>query len=216
MGDLEMRGPRWLAARARRLEPLEKLVSVAVLAFVIIGLTLIADGLYMRAKGALAQVLLERAFDRALAGELQPKPWSWADTWPVARIQVPRLDRASVVLAGASGEAVAFGPGLLAQAARPGEPGTTIIAAHRDTHFAYLKDLRDDDAIRVTGTDGRVHTYRVTGFRVVTWDRPGIDLGAPGTHLVLVTCWPFDARLPGPYRYLVEAQLVAPAHQIVM
>ena len=41
------------------------------------------------------------------------KPWSWADTWPVARIIVPRIGRSAIALAGASGQALAFGLGVL-------------------------------------------------------------------------------------------------------
>jgi sortase A len=43
---------------------------------------------------------------------------------------------------------------------------------------------------------------------VVRWDQSGIDPQAPGRHLVLVTCWPLNATMSGPLRYLVHAELV--------
>ena len=43
-------------------------------------------------------------------GEAHP-PWRWADTSPIARLEVPRLGVRRVVLAGATGAVLAFGPG---------------------------------------------------------------------------------------------------------
>jgi sortase A len=79
-----------------------------------LGLMLCGQGLWIPAKAALAQVLLERAFERSLATGRPVKPWPWADTWPVARISFPRLHRQVIVLDGASGQALAFGPGHMA------------------------------------------------------------------------------------------------------
>ena len=48
---------------------------------------------WIHAKAMLAQVLLERSWQARLAGgdAGAAKPWPWADTAPVARLQVPRL-----------------------------------------------------------------------------------------------------------------------------
>ena len=77
----------------------------------ITGLALFGQGAYIHAKALVAQVLLERAFDESIASGHPVKPWSWADTWPVARIEVKRLHASTIVLAGTSGQALAFGPG---------------------------------------------------------------------------------------------------------
>lgn len=171
------------------------------------GLLLAGEACYIHAKAALAQVLLERAFSRSL-GEGRPvKPWSWADTWPVARIDVPRLGARSIALAGASGQALAFGPGHLDGTPDAGERGMAIYAAHRDTHFAFLKDVRPGDEIDVTRADGAAFRFRVTGARVARWDASGLDPNADGRRIALVTCWPFGAVTHGPLRYVVEAEL---------
>jgi sortase A len=156
----------------------------------------------------LAQVLLERAFAATLATGRDVKPWSWADTWPVARVSVPRLGRTAIVLAGASGQALAFGPGHVARTPDAGEPGTAIYSGHRDTHFAFLGDVAVGDEVRVTGRDGRELRFRVTGTSVVRWDASGIDPHADGRRLALVTCWPLDGKLSGPLRYVVHAELM--------
>jgi len=46
---------------------------------------------------------------------------------------------------------------------------------------------------------------------VVPWNASGIDPGTAGRRLALVTCWPLDAVLSGPLRYVVHADLEAPA-----
>jgi sortase A len=134
------------------------------------------------------------------------KPWAWADTWPVARIEVPRLGRSAIVLAGSSGQALAFGPGQVEGTPPAGEPGTAVYAAHRDTHFDFLGDLAAGDEVRVERADGYAVRFRVTGSRIVRYDDPGIDPQAAGRGLVLSTCWPLDGTGQGPLRYLVEAE----------
>ena len=51
----------------------------------------------INAKAARVQVLLEDAWERTRKGEAKVRPWPWADTWPVARLRVPRLDVSVIV-----------------------------------------------------------------------------------------------------------------------
>lgn len=180
-------------------------------ALAILGLAAMTQGGWIFAKAQLAQLLLERAFDESLATGLPVKPWSWADTWPVARLDVPRLGARAVVLAGSSGQAMAFGPGHVDGTPVPGDPGTAVYSAHRDTHFRFLQHVRIGDRIDVLLRDGRGLRFAVTATEVVRWDASGIDAAASGYRLVLATCWPFDARTAGPDRYLVHAELVGEA-----
>ena len=181
---------------------------LAIVACAALGLALCADGLWIHAKACLAQVLLQRAFAASVATGHDVKPWSWADTWPVARIEVPRVGASAIVLAGSSGQALAFGPGHLEGTADAGEPGVAVYAAHRDTHFAFLKDVVTGDEIVVTKRDGARVRYRVDGAAVVRFDASGIDPLTPRAELVLSTCWPFDAVTPGPLRYALHATMV--------
>jgi sortase A len=179
--------------------------AAAILAF--LGLFFLGQGLWIHAKAMLAQVLLERAFVAALATGHIVKPWSWADTWPIARIEVPRLGKRAIVLHGSSGQALAFGPGHVEGTPDAGERGAAVYAAHRDTHFAFLAEVRIGDEIRVTRRDGATFLFRVTNTSVVRWDASGIDPGADGRQLILSTCWPLDAKFSGPLRYLVHAAI---------
>src|ERR1700736_917332 len=169
------------------------------------GLILFGQGAYIHAKALLAQVLLERAFSETLTTGHTTKPWSWADTWPVARIEVKRLHASAIVLAGSSGQALAFGPGHVELTPDAGEPGTAVYSAHRDTHFRFLRDVVVGDEIDVTRNDGRMFRYRADATSVVRFDASGINPLSDGYELVLSTCWPFDALTPGPDRYLLHA-----------
>ncbi len=171
-------------------------------------LALFGQSAYIYAKAEVAQILLERAFTQTLVTGHPVKAWSWADTRPIARLTIDRLGAEAIVLKGASGEALAFGPVLLDETARIGEAGTAVIAAHRDTHFAFLKNVIVGDLIAVTRDDGLTFSYRVTGTRIADADHSGIDRDASGFHLVLSTCYPFGALTHGKQRYLVEAELV--------
>lgn len=185
--------------------PALRMVAIII---ALIGFSIFGQGLWIHAKAQLAQILLEHAFAETLATGDPVKPWSWADTWPVARIEVPRLAESAIALHGASGQALAFGPGHVERSTEPGGNGTAVYAAHRDTHFAFLKDVSIGDDIKITGRDGQAFHYRVTGTDIVRWDHSGIDTRANGRNLVLATCWPFDSATSGPMRYLVKAILV--------
>ena len=172
------------------------------------GTALVASALYIPAKAALAQVLLERAWARTQAGESGVRPWPWADITPVAVLEVPRLGERSIVLEGASGQAMAFGPGHMINTPPIGARGTAVVAAHRDTQFRYLQDVKNGDRIVVETANGVHSAFRVVETRVVRADASGLDPaegGPTGARLALVTCYPFNGVLRGPLRYVVLA-----------
>jgi sortase A len=179
---------------------------LAALAFGI-GLWQIGQGAYIQAKAWLAQALIGQAWARTLNGEQHVKPWPWADTWPVARISVPGRDIERFVLAGANGRAIAFGPGHVTGTPLPGEDGNSVIGAHRDTHFAFLRMLQTGEEIIVEKSDGSQRRYRVSDAEIVDKsDTRVLMQPAHETLLTLITCYPFDAlRAGGPLRYVITA-----------
>lgn len=181
--------------------------TLALLCF--IGATvMLGKSCWIALKAEVSQVLLQRAFAHSIASGEIVKPWGWADTWPVAEVRVPRIGAKTIVLHGATGEALAFGPAYLPDTPMPGERGTSVIAAHRDTHFEFLKDVVVNDRIEITRRDGLRFNYVITSMRVANWNASGIDRHAAGHRLVLSTCYPFDDVTRGDERYIVEAVLV--------
>ena len=169
----------------------------------------VASAAWIHAKGWLAQELIAVAWDRA-SGAGAPRPWPGADLKPIARLTVPSRHVSVFVLDEAHGRTLAFGPAHLGGTANPGAPGNSVIVAHRDTHFAFLRDLAVDDEIELEPARGRRQRYRVRAFSVV--DKHDLEVAEPSAspRLTLVTCYPFDALMPGtPLRYVVVADRVA-------
>lgn len=174
----------------------------------IVGLGLVGQGAIIPAKAVLAQALLDGAFSRSLSTHAPTRAWPWADSAPIARITVPRLRVSQIVLSGGSGEAMAFGPTLMPGSAGVGGRGTAVFAAHRDTHFRFLKDLQPGDVVVIEDISGGRTPYRVSGGEVVRHDRFGIDRHAVTPTIALTTCWPFDSDRRGPWRYVVTARRI--------
>ncbi len=184
-------------------------LSAAACLLMGLGLWQAGSGGYIHAKAWLAQGLIDDAWVRVQAGEERARPWPWADTWPVARLELPRLNAAMTVLAGGSGRTMAFGPGHVDGSVMPGEAGISLIAGHRDTHFRLLEALRLGDDIRIEDRAGGHHNYRVTSLQIIDSRRVRIDPYAETPRLALSTCYPFDALTTGgPLRYVVFADAV--------
>lgn len=161
----------------------------------------------IKAKAWLAPLLIEKAWvQSSSSGGAPVRPWPWADTWPVARLQVPVSGIDLLILAGDTGNALAFGPGHTSVSSLPGERGTVVISGHRDTHFAFLQDLKPGTTLRLQSANGISRTYRVNTSAVVDADRQRLKVAAPEDRLLLVTCYPFSAlQAGGPLRYVVSA-----------
>ncbi|MFL1456260.1 class GN sortase [Marinobacter sp. GN3S48] len=167
-------------------------------------------GLWIPFKALVAQELLELAWAESQARQTETRPWPWADTWPVARLSLPELGQSMIVLEGAHGESLAFGPGqVLGNAAGP---GPVVIAGHRDTHFSSLRHLQSGSELKLQTRSGRWYSYRVDNVRVVDSRHERIDTGQlDDDTLLLVTCYPFDSlNNRGPLRYVVEARAGQP------
>ncbi|NND35574.1 MAG: sortase, partial [Gammaproteobacteria bacterium] len=117
----------------------------------------------VQAKAWLAPILIARAWTDSQVHDVDVKPWPWADTWPVAKLTVPALGIERYVLAGANGAALPFGPGHLSGTSLPGQPGTIVIAGHRDTHFDFAEHLQRGTRIVLESRDRRRSFYRVIG-----------------------------------------------------
>jgi sortase A len=183
------------------------IVTSIVVLLPLCGLWFIGQGSYIHAKAILAQLLLEAAWTDTLNGQKEVKPWPWADTWPVSRLTVPRLGISRIVLAGANGSALAFGPGHLFESAAPGERGNTVIAGHRDTHFDFIRQLQIGDNLELQTSRAKTLIYQITDTRIV--DENDSEFLAPDDYqlLTLITCYPFDTlRSGGTRRYLVIAK----------
>ncbi len=183
-------------------------IRLMMVMLVVSGSLIAGSGIWIHAKALLAQILLRQAWEQTLSQGRTVKPWPWADTWPVARFRAPGYQEDLIVLAGQAGAALAFGPGMLADGAAPGKLGTTILAGHRDTSFKFLQQVKPGDVFLLQDGGGEQWRYRVSSTSVRRAENLYIEQ-LPIARLALVTCYPFDALLPGtPQRYLVMAERI--------
>lgn len=179
-------------------------ISAGLLAVAIV---LIATAAWIPAKAWLAQRLLEHSWSQTLADGQRHKPWPWADHWPIARLRFIGHQRSYVVLQGDSGAVLAFAPGHNPKSGLGDDPRSIIISGHRDTSFEVLQTLQPGDIIELTTATGRRH-FKVDQTRVINENSDALWI-THDARLYLVTCWPFDAIIPGgPLRYVVEARPV--------
>ena len=170
---------------------------------------------YIYSKAQLAQILIAQSWQDTLQSPEQfsnHKPWSWADTWPVARLRWHNNKKYKdvFILAGANGTSLAFGPGHLSGTALPGD-GFSVIAGHRDTHFSFLQYLARGDEFMIQSRNGEWAKFRVVATEIIDSSRQKLLIEKNKNVIKLVTCYPFDAVTPGgSLRYVVEA---APLHQ---
>ncbi len=181
-----------------------------IIGFILSSIGLLRIG-YYHVKAETAQWLLESAWQQSQQknNNLPIKPWSWADTWPVLRLELPSLQLSSIVLKDTSGQSLAFGPGLMTPDILPGERGNSFIAAHRDTHFEQLIELKTDELITVTNRSGEILTFKIDKIQTVDSRIEQPITETQENRITLVTCYSSDNNQANtPYRYLVSAVLV--------
>ena len=134
----------------------------------------------------------------------------------MARLRAPELGLERLVLAGDSGNALAFGPGHANASAQLGTEGLAVIGGHRDTHFAFLRHLSRGASLELQLPDGSWRNYLVETRDVVDASAHSLSPQAGDERLLLVTCYPFDAlQANGPLRYVVGAlPSAAPARRV--
>ncbi len=168
---------------------------------------LVSHGGYIYAKATVAQWLIKDAWQQTLTTGNWHPPWSWADTWPVAKLSIKSNDL--YVLEGASGRVLAFGPGHLSQTALPGESGNIVIAGHRDTHFRLLADIHTGEILELHTPKGN-YRYRVSQIQIVDQNRMDLLQSNNVAMLTLITCYPFNAIQAGTsLRYVVQANQIS-------
>jgi sortase A len=120
-------------------------------------------------------------------------------------IEITRLGISSVVDEGVDTKTLLVAVGHVPGTAFPGEPGNVALAAHRDTFFRNLGELRSGDDITLTTLRG-AYRYRVESTHVVDPSDEEVLDTSPEPTLTLITCYPFHYIGPAPRRFVVVAR----------
>jgi sortase A len=126
---------------------------------------------------------------------------------PIAALSIPRIRLSAVVLHGSDAQTLRRGPGHLENTAFPGEQGNVVIAGHRDSFFAPLRNIARGDDIFLDTPQGPFH-YRVTSLRVVNAHDVSVLAATDQAELTLITCYPFWVFGNAPDRFVVRASAV--------
>lgn len=183
---------------------MKKFRKLIIFSLVLTGLGFLFKSFYMDAKAIAAQYLIKNAWEKSIETKIFYKPWPWADTKTVLKMHIPKLKKDIYILENSSGHSLAFGPGHSAESFMPGNNGTVLISAHRDTHFEFLKDMNLNDEIVLYDISSQEHRYRITNTKIIDTKTDNIGIYKGNEKLILITCWPFDSlESGGSKRYVV-------------
>jgi len=125
----------------------------------------------------------------------------------VGRVEIPRVGVSGIVLEGVEKKTLRRGVGRIPGTALPGDGGNVGLAAHRDSFFRGLKDIRKNDIITLKTLESTYY-YRVDWTEIVLPEDTHVleDTGVP--ELTLVTCYPFYYVGSAPKRFVVRAERI--------
>lgn len=124
----------------------------------------------------------------------------------LGRLEIPRLRVSAIVRSGTDSRTLRLAIGHIGGTALPGEPGNIGLAAHRDTFFRRLGEIRPNDQVRIVTAQG-TYTYRVEGTTIVEPDDTWVLDHTDSPALTLITCYPFRYIGSAPQRFIVRARL---------
>src|SRR5207244_8834559 len=107
----------------------------------------------------------------------------------IGRIEIPRIHVSVIVLEGSDSRILRVAAGHVQGTALPGTIGNVGIAAHRDTFFRPVREIRPNDMITLTTPHG-VFQYRVDGTEIVDPNDVQVLYRTKDAELTLVTCLP--------------------------
>jgi sortase A len=125
----------------------------------------------------------------------------------IGRIEIARLGVSVIVMEGTNSRTLRRAVGHIAGTALPGQTGNVGIAAHRDTFFRPLRDIRNSDIVMLHTSTGE-YRYSVVSTRIVRPDNVAVLEPGAGETLTLVTCYPFYFVGSAPDRFIVRAERV--------
>jgi sortase A len=125
----------------------------------------------------------------------------------LGRVDIPRLHLSAMVRQGADEETLKTAVGHVPSTQFAGEVGNFAIAAHRDTLFRALKDIRIGDTVTFQSTGGS-YEYKVASTQIVKPTDVSV-LRPQGNQklLTMITCYPFYFVGSAPKRFIVTARL---------
>ncbi len=180
-------------------------------AAILIGSGLLLLQAHAHQRQAMQRFELDRRTSVAVAES--PRPGTVTFTEPVAKngsvlgeLEIPRLGIDTLIFQGDDAQILRWGTGHIPGTPLPNSPrGNVGLAAHRDSYFRPLRNIRHDDLIVIKTLRGVQH-YAVQSTKIVTPDDVGVLDNTGHRVLTLVTCYPFYYIGSAPKRFIVQAR----------
>lgn len=138
----------------------------------------------------------------------EPEPVPQAQTGDaLGRLRSERIGLDVMVAEGVDDATLRRAAGRIPGTARVGELGNVGLAAHRDTFFRPLREIRKGDELDLETLSGS-YRYRVDWIEVVEPENVTSLAQTNEATLTLVTCFPFHYVGPAPRRFIVRATRV--------
>lgn len=125
----------------------------------------------------------------------------------LGRLEISRLNLSAMVREGVDTHTLSESVGHVPSTPLPGHSGNFALAAHRDTLFRALKDIKRDDFITFQ-SQKQTFTYRVQDTHIVKPTDVSVLSSDGREMLTLITCYPFYYVGSAPERFIVRARLV--------
>ncbi|HEY1936854.1 MAG TPA: class D sortase [Candidatus Angelobacter sp.] len=121
---------------------------------------------------------------------------------PIGRLEIPQIHISAVVAEGTSPLVLSRAVGHAVGTALPGQAGNVTLAAHCDTFFRHLGDVRSGDIIQVDEAK-HAYKYQVRFTTVVGTKDTWVLQPTEKETLTLLTCYPFhfSRASPRPVHY---------------
>ncbi len=143
------------------------------------------------------------------AAPVSPKPQATLATGTMlGRVEIGRLNISAMVREGVDAQTLSTAVGHIPSTAMPGHAGNFALAAHRDTLFRPLRNIKQNDLITFRSLT-QTFTYKVENTRIVKPTDVGVLRSDGHDSLTLITCYPFYYIGSAPERFIVQARLVS-------
>ena len=119
-----------------------------------------------------------------------------------ATLKIPSLNLEKPIFHGDGEAQLSQGVGHFSGSTIPGEGGNVVLAAHRDTAFRALENIKEGDEVIVSTYYGDF-TYKVSNIRITDPDDLTVCEPTDKEQLTLYTCYPFNFIGSAPQRYIV-------------
>lgn len=185
---------------------------------------------YVREKTPLGFLIGEKSSTPPIANTAAARPRSVTPELParpaegavLGRVEIERLNISAMVREGVDAKTLSISVGHVPSTALPGQVGNFAIAAHRDTLFRALKDIKTGDVVSFESPTG-TYNYEVASTKIVKPSdisvlQPDGGSSTPGSSdpneaeqklLTMITCYPFYYVGSAPKRFIVQAKLVS-------